>query len=231
MGWGGSALHMIISYRNNMKMLRKLPIFKHKRTYLQSRKKYEGAAKGLNLKTASKEELAAIRDRIVRQQRKQTVIATTILIIAGIMGLVLFVQFRETLRQDEEILANMPIPEKQEQEYKTKKKYLFYINDGDEWLQLNNWHNAIYQFKMAIELYPTDYQARYRLALAYTYRCQDEKENCKEAHELMANLMTEHPEDVKLYRLRASYYYMTGDTARALADYETVDLLTKIDIP
>ena len=34
--------------------------------------------------------------------------------------------------------------------------YNYYINNGDKWLKQNNWHNAIYQYLQAEQVFPTD---------------------------------------------------------------------------
>jgi len=112
------------------------------------------------------------------------------------------------------------IAQQHQLELETKtEKYLFLITDGDNWLKQNHWHNAIFQYKEAVKLFPSDSDAHYRLALAYTYRCQAEQLNCANAIAQIEELIISQPNNADLYALRASLHYTYGDTVLAAHDY------------
>lgn len=76
------------------------------------------------------------------------------------------------------------------------------INNGDQWLKKRKWHNAIFQYKKALEIFPTEYDINFRLASAYAYRCESKFENCFEAKELLNKLLSRDPENSKLLKLK-----------------------------
>lgn len=74
MGGGFSAQGMITSLSNNKKLLRRQSIFKPEQTFLHAKQQYLKNASGdFNFKTATKEELAAIRSKI-RKRNVQKII-------------------------------------------------------------------------------------------------------------------------------------------------------------
>lgn len=86
-----------------------------------------------------------------------------------------------------------------------EEEYLFFLNDGDKWLTKHHYHNAIFQYKKALELLPFEYAANYRLALAYTYRCQNKFTDCEEGKALVDKLKKQFPENGDIKELASIY--------------------------
>jgi len=228
MSWGGSVLHMIITLRNNTALLRKKSFFKKEYTYFKNKQQYLKAADGqLNFKTATKEQLAEIRKKVTNQRKAETTRTVIILLIVGAIALTVFVKMTISIRQEDKIIeekARQALLLQQEIELKAKaKQFTSFIDKGDDWLGLNKWHDAIHFYNLASELFPDSFEAKHRLAIAYTYICQKEKEDCTDAKNLIDKLIETQPDNTELYQLRASYYYAIGDTTSALADLDSVD--------
>lgn len=67
--------------------------------------------------------------------------------------------------------------------------HTFLISDGDDYMENGKWHNAIFQYKKALELFPNNYDAKYRLGYAYTYRCRNEGKECIKGTEYLDKLI------------------------------------------
>ena len=72
---------------------------------------------------------------------------------------------------------------------KQEQAYLKHIAFGDRWFSESNWHNAIFYYKKALELYPNDYDSSYRLLQAYGQNCEKELEDCAKAKDLLDELL------------------------------------------
>ncbi len=70
-----------------------------------------------------------------------------------------------------------------------KKEFDYLIEEGDNWISKRNWNNSIYFYKKAIEIFPNEFEANYRLALAYYYNCKFENEDCKKGEILTIKLL------------------------------------------
>ena len=103
--------------------------------------------------------------------------------------------------------------------------YIELITGGDKYLKQNSWSNALLYYTEALELFPQDYDAKYRIALVLTYKCQSKNKNCNDAKIILDSLINVYPEKSELFELRASYYYILGDSLKAEQDYNTIDKL------
>lgn len=193
MGWGGSAMAMIQSIKNNKALLGK------RYTYFDTKKEYLRAAKGLKIsyQKATKEELRQVRVKIRKQKKAERVRVIIVLciilplIILGVnksIGL-----FAEEVTKEEVVIKEKDI-----------KKYQFHIDDGDYMISKGKWNNAIFQYTRASEIFPNEYDVQYRLALAYTYKCQHTNEGCERGDSLVNRLLTHFPDNKKVKGLRVS---------------------------
>ncbi len=195
MGGGGSIQGMIISLRNNKKLLRP------KRSFLNQRKEFLKAAKGeVNLKKASKEELKLFREKIYQERKRHRKI--TIIIWSGIGVMLLFaaIMLNKTMKEQ---LRNS---EMKKHDVK-KSTYLKLIEDGDDWLTKRRWHNAIFQYQKALEIFPKEYDINYRLTYALCLRCETDFIDCKEAKNKLEKLLLQYPNKSELKELRKMLEY------------------------
>ena len=75
----------------------------------------------------------------------------------------------------------------------SNEKFLKYIMFGDTWIEDEKWNPAIEMYKKALKLAPTNYDARYRLLLAYSYKCEKMKFDCDIGQALSDSLLNEYP--------------------------------------
>lgn len=95
-------------------------------------------------------------------------------------------------------------------EINNQEKYLFFIDDGDKWLQKRNYYNAVFQYKKALQLYPSDFDANYRLALGYSYRCQYDFEDCGTGKELIDKLEKQFPNNKEIKEVKTIFVHWGG---------------------
>lgn len=198
LGGTSSAQGMITSLNNNKKLLRRKRYFKKERSFLNLKNEYYKAAGGeMNFKTASKQQLAEIRQRFIQRRRKEAYIS--IAIVAFILMLIAYLIYTQ-INTSKEVITKVNAAQQQI----NKDNYLFYINDGDEYLKKNQWHNAIFQYKKALEIFPNEYHIKYRLANAYTYRCRNEQKDCDTGLAYLNELMKTYPNTEDLIQLKST---------------------------
>jgi predicted Zn-dependent protease len=223
---GGSIQGMITQYRQNMSLLRRTKLFKKKRPFRSINPEDINIPKTeTKTKKATKEQLEIIKKQIIKQGRKDRFFQ--IVIFAGSIILFSFIAYQVysiiSTSNSNEILKKEQLRKRQDQE--KNETYINLIVAGDKNLKENKWNNAILYYNEASELFPNGYESKYRLALAMTYRCQHKKVNCKKTKTLIDSLIKDFPKKSELYELRASYYYIFGDSIKAELDYKTIDKL------
>ncbi len=196
----GSIQAMINSLRNNKNLLRKRSIFKKERTFLSTKKEYYKAAQGeFDLKKATKEELKTLREKIIKQRKIENRKSWSI-VLAVMISLVLIL-----------INATYKTNKKEIERIETAKDnyliehindYIYYLEEGDKWIEKKNWNNATYRYEQAVKLFPEEYEANYRLALSYGYSCSYKNKNCEKGRRLTNQLLKLYPEDSKLLELK-----------------------------
>ena len=87
----------------------------------------------------------------------------------------------------------------------TYDKYQFYLKDGDNWLAQKKYHNAVFQYSKAAELIKNDYASLYRLALGYSYQCQNQLKNCERGEAILERLEKDFPNSEEVKALRNFY--------------------------
>jgi len=186
--------------RYNKSLLRKKSTFKPESGFLRTKKEYYKAAEGkLNLKQVTPEELHLIRKKVLKSQKRELL---RVYFVFGIILLTLGFFILKNRNTNESISQDMyPIYEKH-QGISAIDQYEFFISDGDQWLEKKHWHNAIFQYKKALELFPSSYDANYRLAIAYNYKCLASNSKCDDSIARIAFLHQKYPQDVALYKLQ-----------------------------
>lgn len=88
-----------------------------------------------------------------------------------------------------------------------KSAYLKLIEDGDKWLTKMKWHNAVFQYEKALEIFPKEYDINYRLTYALCLRCEADFTNCKEAKNKLEKLLLQYPNKSELIELKKMLEY------------------------
>ncbi|MCB0373345.1 MAG: hypothetical protein KDD31_10075 [Muricauda sp.] len=194
---------MITILRNNRKLLRKRNPFQRGFGFEKLRKEYRTYAQGkLDSRPLSKRERQAIREKIEAENRKDTIKMTLVAILILIALLGLGIRLYGTFQRNQEFIAQKELASKTEQ-------YLFYINDGDKWLNQQHWHNAIFQYLLAKNIFPNEYDVNYRLIMAYGGKCKFEGSGCTDGSELLAKLRRQFPNSKDLQPLEEMFISKT----------------------
>ncbi|MDY7395054.1 hypothetical protein UMM65_07360 [Aureibaculum sp. 2210JD6-5] len=203
MGGEGSMQSMITILRNNRNLLRKKSIFKRERTFISTRKEYYKAAKGkIDIKNASKQDLKILRERIIKQRKRENIRAwvVTFSILLPIIVFILY-SSNETRKDKTKSIEN------QKEMYLNEhfNEYSYFLEEGDKWIEKRHWNNAIYRYQQAVKLFPNEFEANYRLALAYSYNCKFEKKDCETGKKLTHRLLKNYSEDKGLQELKIDF--------------------------
>jgi hypothetical protein len=190
----------INSLRNNNGMLRKKSMFSRERSFLNIKKEYLKAAEGkLEFKEISKEELQLIRNRFIKNRKKEEIKAV---IIFSTIALIFFsfLGYQYKIYSDKQ---NLKLEKQNLIKYTNDlHEYDYNISEGDKLIELKHWNNAIFRYKSAIEIFPKDFDANYRLALAYSYKCTYEKKDCEVGLAFTNELLESIPENKDLLILK-----------------------------
>ena len=205
----GSMDHMVKTIRNNAKLLRKKSLFKKERSFLQSKKEdFATETSGIPTEAISEEKLAAIKNKMIASRKKRNLQLGIFLSISFplllLLGFYLFQGFSlgfERLENTGPDQINIAAKKAQTSE----EKYLYYINDGDKWLAEKSYYNAIFQYKHAVELFPSEFTAHYRMAVAYSYQCQFEFKGCEKGMQIVERLEKEFPNSEEIQKVKAVF--------------------------
>lgn len=191
----GSIQSMIVILRNNKNLLRKRNPFHRGTGFQRLHKDYRKFSSGkIDSKPISNVELQEIRKKVIRENRKENIRGW----IIGILVLTIAVGF--TVWMYDNIQNHQSEIDRIKTEESTRK-YLFYIEDGDKWLEKGRFHNAVFQYVLAKKIYPNEYSVNYRLALAYGSWCKYNQTGCTEGKRIHENLKVQFPEKQELKEL------------------------------
>ena len=210
MAGGGSISGMIISLRNNGNLLRKRSMFRTQGTFLNRKNEYFRAANGeADFKKTSPNDLIKVRNIIALHKKKETRSFIMALFIASMLLLAMLSFGADVWKSG--VFNPSPIySEKDSFNNSLEKKqaaYLFFIEDGDNYIVEQHWNNAIFQYWRAIELFPTEFDARYRLVIAYGYKCQNTGKDCAAGKKLWEELLVGNPDKIALSALGPIFRY------------------------
>ena len=184
----GSFPGMMSVIRNNARLLRKKKLFKKPGSRFDEKPLDFGGKGAIPNEGADPILLRRIREKTKRERGRTQLKFALLLIIA--LPIIFFVGYKAFHNFSFGLPALTP---KEETREKADDKYIFYITEGDAWLQKWHYHNALFQYRKALELYPGNYDARYRIALAYSYQCQYEFKGCEEGKQMVEELKEEFP--------------------------------------
>jgi len=203
MAGGGSMKAMTTILRNNRNLLRKKNMFKKERTFLNSSKESYSTIKGkIKIKKATHKELSIAKQNAVTQRKvdrlRGWLLATILIVPILIYGIYTF------NKTDIENIQQFEIVKKDDIE-QNLNEYTFLLEDGDKWIVRQNWNNAIYRYEQAVKLFPEEFEANYRLALAYSYSCMYNNKNCDIGKALTNNLLKYVLEEKNLHKLKSVF--------------------------
>ena len=164
--------------------------------------------KEFNFPEVSKKELETIKEGIRRKsnirKNKNLAFLITFLVIASI---VIFNSIDYSSQNE------IVIEELNEDDYLSDNinEYSYLIDDGDKWIEKGNWNNAIFRYKDAVKLFPAKNEAKYRLALAYSYNCKYKNKDCEIGSALTDQLLRFQPNEINFIELKNSFKNYTNN--------------------
>lgn len=193
MGGEGSMQGANDSLKLNRGQLGRRPnMFRREHSYFKIKREYKKHTKGIkSFNELSDSEKKIIRAKIKKKAKREKIFVITasiLFIITFCFGMFNFNKYSKTLHT---------IETKKNAIKETEKQYLKLLMYGDTWIEDEKWNPAISQYKEAILLYPNSYDAQYRLAIAYSYKCERMKYDCDLGTILITKLLHEYPDKNK----------------------------------
>ena len=193
MSWGGSAQAARDSLRLNKIQLGNRPkMFKKEWSYFKVKSNYIEASGGTEqYKKLNNFQKKLIRAQIRKEQsadRKQMITLMAIIVAIFIVSLLKLEYF-----SDSKINERKGIILEKKRIEQGEKQYIEYLVSGDNWIDDDKWDAAIILYKKALIIYPDSYDAKYRLALAYGYKCERMKFDCDLGKTLVNKLLLDNP--------------------------------------
>ena len=225
----GSVLTMINTLRTNRDLLRKATRFRGKNSMFEkSREISETGVKGkLVFKPSTKEAIEKVRLTMAHENKitriKNTIIVLVVVVPALLGGYKLIYGYRK--KQKSYVVKQVVLTREQKAEAARAKKdkFDFFMADGDSWLNKKNFYTAIYQYENALNLYPDDPEAQYRLAYAHYLQCVVETKGCVESYNLINRMIALYPDNLRLVELKKSYKGFLDDTTGVFKDRISID--------
>lgn len=197
-GGSGVMLHAVRTLRNNRKLLRIKNRFKKERSFLNLRDMDLGTPRnGIQVEKISSKTLKNIGRKVRSEARSYNLrFACFLMLTLPILIYGCYFLFHN--------YTIVPYTEKEIPDL--TEKYYFFIEDGDRWLKNQKYHNAIFQYKMALSLFPSEFDAQYRLTLAYAYRCEYTFLDCDKGKTALMKLRKQYPNKSELIELKLILY-------------------------
>jgi cell division protein FtsL len=186
---GGSSVQgMIDALRNNQKLLRGKRLFYKERSFMHLRREYLNSFEGkLKQSNISKEELLSIRKKIIYKRRKQFFYHLSLIVCILCIATL---SVANVFKRDKIAEENQLFIENKHKE----KKFNQLIKNGDEWFEKGKWHNSIFYYKKARDIFPDNFEINFRLLNSYGFLCEFEFKNCNDVQVLLNQIILKYPE-------------------------------------
>ena len=220
MSWGGSVQAMIASLKNNKSLLRRKRVFTILKEEIESdrlRNPIRGKkiqfqdSKIIPLSNAEKNK---IKETIRRRIKKERWISAG---IAALFILCIFIVFYGLYSLGElsrGIKADNTYVSPDNTKFEEEKKFQFYINDGFQWLKKGEFHNAIFQFKLAVKSKPDNINAQLGLTQSFLGNCIITREDCNKAEEQFDLFIDKYSENDSVKIKLSNYLLSIGDSSK-----------------
>ena len=190
MGGQGFMRHASESLKQNRGELRRKGLFKKERSFLNLKEAdFNTPNDSIESKKLSKKELKKYKEKTVRSRTKDELYYALIAYASAAILIVLFIYIAtKTSEQEQTFIAKEKVINYEE----NIEKYNYLISSGDDWLKQRKYHNAAFQYRLALELFPNDSIAVFRLTSAYDLNCEINQKNCGESDKLLENYVMNH---------------------------------------
>ena len=135
-------------------------------------------SKAIPTKKLSKRERRSYKSKTLKSYKKDRLYGSLIVFFGVTLLIVFLVWFYARTEQQEKTLVKTVTKEKID-------RYDYLISSGDQWLEKKKYFNAIFQYRLALEVFPQDSLATFRLITASELNCEIYNNNCGESEKLL----------------------------------------------
>ena len=216
MGSGGSISQMIQTIRFNKTLLSNRRAFGELKEHINRRIEKKA---GLTIPEIDPELLKEIKQQIkvdLAQERKRNNTIIIGLILSGIL-LMLWLVFS--------IYTDPIMVNKYSNNYEKEKAYRelvendelfkYYISDGNRWLEKNEYHNALFQFELAVKIKPENYSANLGMCKSLLKQCVLENVDCEKSDRVILRFISKFDKNMSLRSDFSEFALSIGDTMTA----------------
>ncbi len=182
LGAGGVIAAMVTSLKNNSALVSK------NKGFIRLREQLDLASapnRKLKFKDFDPDSVKKAQAEIIKRFRAERKRNNLILSLIGVLLLLLFASLSSLFiyypTEKREIDVLLLQQQQLVKEKRQNEKYNFYLEDGHEWLNKNNFHNSIFQFRLAVKQKPESYDAQLALSIALIRQCNFDKVDCEKA--------------------------------------------------
>jgi len=226
---GGSALQMVQTIRFNKSLLSNRKSFGELKAYLNRRIIKRAGSIHADIDPVI---LAQIKKEIrteLKESARRNAIIVWSLVGTGIIllvSLVTFIYSSAFIETDPEVIAKEEYIKYKREKVKTdaQQKFDYYITDGYDWLDKNEFHNAVYQFELAVKTRPNSYEANLGLCKVYLKQCYVENANCTESKRQLNHLISDFDNPVETMKSLSDFLFIIGNEVDAV---ELLELIQK----
>jgi hypothetical protein len=223
MASGGSISQMIQTIRFNKTLLSNRRAFGELKEHINRRIEKKA---GLTIPEIDPELLKEIKRQIkvdLAQERKRnnTIIIGLILFGTLLMLWLVFSIYTDPIMVDK--YSNNYEKDKAKRELTEQEEHFnYYIADGNQWLEKNEYHNAIFQFDLAIQLKPENYSANLGMCKSLIKQCLIENVDCEKSDRVMIQFLKKFEKNMTLRSDLSEFALTIGDTltAREVLNFE-----------
>jgi tetratricopeptide (TPR) repeat protein len=202
MGGFGSVQSMNTIMKNNRALIGK------RKSMFSSKKEYMGSShekdpeEFIDYKTASPELLEEIRIKLSNEKKASFRLSILLFLLISIPAIGFTYYLFEN---NKSMVYNQPIEKRESFQDSISKKFNFYIEDGDEWLNQGKFENALFQYNKALELDTNNFSTHYRICLAYSYLCRYDNLFCQEGKTHLEETLQKFSNESKLNDFKPFY--------------------------
>ena len=218
---GGSTLQMVQTIKFNKSLLSNRKSFGELKAYLNRRIYKRTGVKQVDIDPIILAQIKKeIRKELRESARRNTIIVWS-LISTGIIlliSLVAFVYSSAFIETDPEAIARREYDKYKREKIITdaQQKFDYYITDGYDWLEKNEFHNAVYQFELAVQTRPNNYEANLGLCKVYLKQCFIENANCSASKTQLNHLISDFDNPDETKKILSDFLFIVGNEVRAI---------------
>ena len=217
MASGGSISQMIQTIRFNKNLLSNRRAFGELKEHINRRIEKKA---GLTIPEIDPELLKEIKKQIKldltrERNRNNTIVIGLILSGALLMFWLVFsiytnpIMVNKYANNYEKDIANRKLTEQEEQ-------FNYYISDGNQWLEKKEYHNAIFQFELAVKIKPENYSANLGMCKSLLKQCVLENVDCEKSDLVMLRFISKFDKNMSIRSDLSEFALSIGDTITAL---------------